>query len=389
MSRSKNLMPPHRSAFAKVLARWALAGLFLLALPSAANTSGNGLTRPVVLPAFDPSRPGCARPRTLRRELVFVQDNKREFMQGVGRGLAIAAAERGLPYRVLFADNDAARMVRQVNRLQASKAGAIVVAPIDPPSLSPSLKRVIGGGAYVGAIVPPPATTILNAPQYQTGKVLADAAAAYIRTRLGGKAKVVLLTHDNLQFLAPRFTAMRDIFRRMPGVTIVADISPTTVDRAGGYGTMKTILLAEPNVDVVLGADTVVLGALDALREAGKARPNQFLGGIDGEREAVAELKKEGSPYKASISLASPIFGYALGRFGADWLDGRTVPQAMDILPKALTSANIGQYERDVGDPASVYANPARRNPYLKMYGNICFDTRDRYLNFPWSSERR
>ncbi|HEY8570907.1 sugar ABC transporter substrate-binding protein [Phenylobacterium sp.] len=371
------------------LVRGSLAALLAIASPLAAYAQGNGLTRPVVLPAFDPARQACSKPRGLRRELVFVQDNKREFIQGIGRGLAIAAAERGLSYRVLRADNDATLMVKQINRLHASKTGSVVVAPIDPPSLSPSLKRVIGSGAYVGAIVPPPATTILNAPQYQTGKVLGDTAATYIRTRLGGKAKVVLLTHDNLQFLAPRFTAMRDTLRQLPGVTIVADISPATVDRAGGYRTMKTILLAQPNIDVVLGADTVVLGALDALRDAGKARPTQFLGGIDGEREAVAELKKAGSPYKASISLASPVFGYAMGRFASDWLDGKSVPQAMDILPKALTIANIGQYERDVADPAAVYADPARRNSYLRMYGNICFDSRDRYMNFPWSSERR
>ena len=31
----------------------------------------------------------------------------------------------------------------------------------------------------------------------------------------------------------------------------------------------------------------------------------------------------------------------------------------------------------------------ARRDVYLKMYGNICYDTRDQYVNFPWSSERR
>lgn len=375
--------PPRR------LARGALAALLALSLPQATYAQGSGLTRPVVLPAFDATRPVCARPRGLRRELVFVQDNNREFIQGVGRGLAAAAAERGLAYRVLRANNDAALMVRQVNGLHAGKTGSMVVAPIDPPSLSPSLKRAIGSGSYVGAIVPPPATTILNAPQYLTGKVLADAAAAHIRTRLGGKARVVLLTHDNLQFLAPRFTAMRDTLRQMPGVVIVADISPATIDKAGGYRTMKTILLAQPNIDVVLGADTVVLGALQALREAGKARPNQFLGGIDGEREAVAELKKAGSPYKASISLASPIFGYALGRFAADWQDGRNVPQAMDILPRALTIANIGQYERDVANPAAVYADPARRHAYLRMYGNICFDSRDRYINFPWSSERR
>jgi ribose transport system substrate-binding protein len=355
----------------------------------AAGAQGNGLTRPIVLPAFDPSRPSCTRPSGLRRELVFVQDNDREFVQGIGRGLASAAADRGLAYRALRANNNAALMVRQVNGLQANKTGSIVVAPIDPPSLSPSLKRMIRSGAYVGAIVPPPATTILNAPQYRTGKVLADAAVAHIRTRLGGKAKVVLLTHDNLQFLAPRFTAIRDTLRKMPGVTIVADISPATVDRAGGYRTMKMILLAQPKVDVVLGADTVVLGALDALRQAGKARPNQFLGGIDGERAAVAELKKAGSPYKASISLASPIFGYAMGRFASDWLNGKSVPQAMDILPKALTTANIAQYERDIADPGEVYTNSSRRNSYLKMYGNICFDSRDRYISFPWSSERR
>lgn len=369
--------------------RGALAALVGLSLVSAAQAQSNGLTRPIVLPAFDPAGQSCTAPKRLRKELIFVQDNDREFVQGIGRGLAMAASDRGLAYRVLRSNNDAAVMVKQVNGLHAKKTGAIVVAPIDPPSLSPSLKRMIRSGTYVGAIVPPPATTILNAPQYQTGKVLAEAAVAHIRKRLGGKAKVVLLTHDNLEFLAPRFTAMRDTLRRLPGATIVADISPATVDRAGGYRTMKMILLAQPKVDVVLGADTVVLGALDALREAGRARPSQFFGGIDGERAAVAELKKPGSPYKASISLASPIFGYAMGRFASDWLNGTTVPQAMDILPKALTTANIAQYERDIANPRIVYTDARRRNTYLRMYGNICFDSRDRYINFPWSSERR
>jgi ribose transport system substrate-binding protein len=130
-----------------------------------------------------------------------------------------------------------------------------------------------------------------------------------------------------------------------------------------------------------------VLGALATLRAAGKARPDQFLGGIDGEPEAIAEIKK-GGPYKASISLASPIFGYALGQHAADWLEGKSIPQAMDILPTALSLANLAQYEADVADPAAVYANPAKRASYLKMYGNICYDTRDQYLNFAWSSER-
>lgn len=366
----------------------AIASLMWLGLASL-TASGQGLTKPVKLAPYDAARGPCRAPVGLYKKLVFVQDNKREFMQGTGHGLEAAARARGLGYSVAFANNDPALMIKQVDAMATDRTGAIVVAPIDPPTLAPSLRKVIGAGAYVGGIVPPPATTVLNAPQYLTGKVLAEAAANYIRTRLGGKAKVVLLTHDGLQFLAPRFTAMRDTLRTLPGVTIVADISPATVDKDGGYRTMKTILLAQPNIDVVLGADTVVLGALAALRESGKARLEQFLGGIDGESEAVAEIQKGDGPYKASISLASPIFGYALGQQAADWMEGKSVPQAMDILPRALTRSNIAAYERDMADPGAVYADPVRRASYLKMYGNICFDTRQNFIDFPWSSEAR
>ena len=347
-----------------------------------------GLTRPVILPPFDPSRPRCVAPPDLNKVLAFAQDNERKFMQGVARGLELAAKDRGLAYRIAQAGNDAGKMIEQVEAFRDARTGALVAAPVDAPSLAPALQKVIWSGAYVGTVVPPPATSLLNAPQYLTGKVLGDEAAKYISTRLNGKAKVVLLTHDSLQFLAPRFTAMRDALRSLPGAVIVADISPLTVDEAGGKAMMRTILLANPDIDVVLGADTVVLGALAALREAGKARDNQFLGGIDGEPAAVDEIKK-GGPYKASVSLASPIFGYAMGQHGADWLEGKNVPQAMDILPKALTLPNIAQYEADAADPASVYRDGERRNAYLRMYGNICYDTRDQYINFPWSSERK
>jgi ribose transport system substrate-binding protein len=365
------------------------SALALTATFALAQTGGQGITAPTVLPPFKPSSEMCTAPPGLSRTLVFAQDNEREFMQGVGRGLAAAAKDRGLEYRILLADNDRDRMIEQVQSARTAKTGAVVAAPVDPLSLAPNLQAMIWSGAYVGTVVPPPATSILNAPQYLTGKVLAEAASSYIRTRLSGEAKVVLLTHDSLQFLAPRFAAMRDTLKMLPGVRIVADISPVTVNQEGGAQMMRTILLAHPDIDVVLGADTVVLGALAALREAGKARPDQFLGGIDGEKEAVAEIKKGNGPYKASISLASPVFGYAMGQHAADWLEGKTIPQAMDILPRALNAQNIAQYERDMTIPSAVYADPVRRASYLRMYGAICYDTRENYINFPWSSERK
>ena len=126
-------------------------------------SGGEGLTKPVKLPAYDAARASCKAPPGLQRKLVFVQDNRREFMQGAGRGLQAAARARGLGYGVAFANNDPVLMIKLVGDTAADKTGAMVVAPIDPPSLGPALRKAIGAGTYVGAIVPPPATTVLNA----------------------------------------------------------------------------------------------------------------------------------------------------------------------------------------------------------------------------------
>ena len=308
-------------------------------------------------------------------------------MEGVGFGLERAAIDRKLNYSNVLSENDPTRMIEQVQALGAAATGAVVVAPVDPRSLAPSLQALIAEGTYVGAVVPPPAVTILNAPQYLTGKTLAEEAARYIRDDLGGKANVVILTHDSLQFLAPRFRAMRDVLGQLPGVAIVADISPTPVSEEGGYQTMKTILLAQPDIDVVLGADAVVLGAMRALQESGNARDDQFLGGIDGEPDAIRAIQTSDSPYKATVSLASSIFGYALGQFAADWLEGKVVPQGLDVLPSLLTRENIAKYQSEVSSPAEVWNDKKRREQYLRMYGGICYDTRGKYLNFAWSSE--
>ena len=348
-----------------------------------------GITQRTTFPPFNTHVPDCMRPPHLEKVLAYVQENQREFLEGVHHGLSLAAKNRGLDYRRAIVENDAAKAAEQIKVLRDQKIGALIATSSDPAIINHSLKDVIWSGAFVGTIVPPPATLLLNAPQYATGKVLTDAAIAHINSKLGGKAKVVLLTQDTMEYLSPRFDAMRDGLNKLPGVTIVADIAPKPVSKEGGFSTMNTVLLANPDIDVVLGADAVVLGALQALRAASKERPDQFLGGIDGEPEAVAEIKKGHGAYKASIALSSPAFGYAMGQFAADWLEGKSVPQAMDILPIALTSSNIAQYEADLADPASVYDDLARRGTYLKMYGNICYDTRDQYVNFPWSSEQK
>ena len=98
----------------------------------------------------------------------------------------MAAKDRGLGFSVSIANNDARKMIEQVEGFRSAVAGGLVAAPIDAPVAgADSLQDVIWQGAYVGTVVPPPAISLLNAPQYLTGKVLGDEAAEYIKMKLG------------------------------------------------------------------------------------------------------------------------------------------------------------------------------------------------------------
>ena len=62
----------------------------------------------------------------------------------------------------------------------------------------------------------------------------------------------------------------------------------------------------------------------------GKARDDMYLSGIDGDEQALAAVEK-GGPYKASFAFAYPLMGYAWGQFAADWLEGKSIPQVMQL----------------------------------------------------------
>jgi ribose transport system substrate-binding protein len=128
-----------------------------------------GIVVPTVFPPFNANAAPCTKPPGLRKVLAFAQDNEREFMQGVAprtrrRRHAIAASNTAAPSR----NNDAAKMIEQVRavpRRQGRRPGR--GAGRSRFAGSHSLQEIMWAGAYVGAIVPPPATSLLNAPQYR------------------------------------------------------------------------------------------------------------------------------------------------------------------------------------------------------------------------------
>jgi ribose transport system substrate-binding protein len=95
---------------------WALtlaASLAATATERLGAQEPSGITEPRVFPPFNPAAKICSSPVERTRTLAFAQDNERDFMKGVSSGLAAAARDRGLAYRVVLADNDATKMCRR------------------------------------------------------------------------------------------------------------------------------------------------------------------------------------------------------------------------------------------------------------------------------------
>ena len=84
----------HATRAATHLALALVSAIVLASVAGAQDEGQRGITKPVVLPAFNPRAPACSAPHDLTRSLAFVQENEREFLQGVDHGLRAAAKDR-------------------------------------------------------------------------------------------------------------------------------------------------------------------------------------------------------------------------------------------------------------------------------------------------------
>ena len=96
------------------------------AVPASAQEGPQGITHRTIFPVFDEHAPVCNPPPGLTKLLAYVQENEREFLQGVGNGLSLAAKNRGLEYRSAVVENDAAKAAQQIDLFRAAKVGALI-----------------------------------------------------------------------------------------------------------------------------------------------------------------------------------------------------------------------------------------------------------------------
>ncbi len=361
-----------------------LTALNLFAASGAAATHGSELLVAAgKLAPWDSTRPKG--PATgLPRRIAWANTAAAEFFLALTAGMKEASKRRNMDFVTAISGNDPAKNIEQMESFLARGVGTMMMQPLNLATQRPVMRRALDSGICVEGLITFPTTLQIAASQYKVGFTQGKAAADYAKRRLGGKAEVLYM---NLDSLAPALVVrhkgvLAGLKTGGSGVKVVSD-QGVDVSVETGFKVMSTVIQAKPNIKIVLGGDSAVLGAYQALDQAGKLSRDMYLSGVDGDRQALA-LVKRGGAYKASIAFAWKLMGYGLGQFGADWIEGKSIPRVMVAAPILLDSpAKVRKYESDSANPAATFASRARYEKYLPLLGNVSFANQKLY----WKKE--
>ena len=301
-----------------------------------------------------------------------------EFFRALRDGMRSAAADRGVDFVTATSGNDPRKHAEDMRGFLSQGVGALAMQPLNAEADTPVLRSALDRGVCVQSIITAPSTLQVAASQYAIGHQQGKAAADYVTSHLGGNAQVLYFNLDTVSpALRERHRGVLDGLRTGGGgIEVVGDLTVAEISTRAGYNTMLSALQAHRDIKVVLGGDTIVVGAHEALRRAGKLTDDMFLSGVDGDRDALA-LVRQGGAYKLSIAFAWRLMGYGLGQFGADWVEGRSVPRMVVARGVPLGSASeVSAFEAAGQDPAAVFADRSAYERYLPLFGSVSHATR-------------
>ncbi len=221
--------------------------------------------------AADSARPDTRPPKIAT--VIFQED---QFFRLIEFGAREAAQKAGAIAVEGNSENKLDKEKQLVDAFIAGKVDAIVISPLSRKASVETVKRAKARGVavvtYNTTVDGNIADAFVECDQSDLGRQSGQAAARYIREKLGGKAKVAILAFKSLvpEQSGARSDGFKEALKGLPGVQIVAEqdawLAEMAVKRAGD------ILTANPGIDVIWAANEGgTAGAVLAVKNSGRA----------------------------------------------------------------------------------------------------------------------
>lgn len=238
----------------------------------------------------------------------------------VTEGFQKRCAELGIEALVADPAYDAAQQYSQFENWIAMGVDAISACPVDTRSLEDATSLAQDAGIIVvgqaQGIANADANVIVD--DYGYGVINGEAAARWINEKLGGEAKVLVITLDHVEAVILRADGTIDMITELTNAEIVARQAAQTIEEA--MNVAETVLQAHPDITVIACInDQLALGAWQAVQNLGIENENFYIGGADYTDEAIAAMNEPGSyfrmstdiqPYQTGIDIVDVMYDY-------------------------------------------------------------------------------
>ncbi len=249
-----------------------------------------------------------------------------EWFQTIEMGMRAAAVKYGAQLAVANAEGDLGKEAQGVDDLVARGVKALIMTPLSRTASVPALQRASAAGVklifYNTRIDSPLLTTYVGVDNRELGTMMGTYVDKYVTTKLGGKAKIALLTVPDF----PESRARRDGFvaelKKVPGIQIVAEQRGELPDASAN--TLETILQAHPDVQLVWSAvEGGLVGSITARRSLGLSNLKLF--GTDMSLQVARALLDPTSGVLAVATQDPYAIGYKTMQLAIAAVDGKKV----------------------------------------------------------------
>jgi ribose transport system substrate-binding protein len=283
-------------------------------------------------------------PKAIKSIGISLYYQKDEWYVGVHDEFEKQGKARGFQVYLTDADGNSQKQVEQVENLISQQVDLMMIAPVDDYGVISLIDQVRSLDIPVLAYGTQPAGgdyfTFVGWDVYQTGLDLGKEAADYIKTKLGGKANVVILGMPEMENLRLRADGFKAALKGLD-VTFVAEEGYEGL-RDQAMSKMETILQRNSKIDVVFAAqDPGAFGARSALEAAGVNAKVYACGGYGDE---IHDIFVTNDKYIVGDIIVSP-YVFVKGIYDAldKYMNGQPLDKVYNIPIEVCTSANYKQ----------------------------------------------
>ncbi len=262
--------------------------------------------------------------------------NYSAFRLGCDRAAQAKAART--THHVPATPDDAAQQIALLDAVIAERPDAILISVADDAALAPAVARANQAGipliSFVNRMHPGRFVSFIGGDDEALGRGIAN----YLCRSLGGSGDIVIMQGtDTAPTSRDRLRGFHQALVGWPGIRVLASVSGR-YQQPDAHAVMADLLPTLPKLDAVLCAnDTMALGVLDALAEAGRVAAVTGINGIIPAAQAIGAGRM-----LASLDYSGFTMGCLATQAALRHLRGEKVPPEI-MLPATVIHA--GNYQ--------------------------------------------